>query len=137
MPARYAAASVRNAQLLKQQMEQQNVRYIDLFEVLSNSKEQLYYRLDSHWNMRGAQLAAQALLEKLKGCEVEFDPFVTGKKLPHTGDLYEMVCPAGSETEQDTAYDFTYQYDEKFHSADDITIHTKNSEADGSVLFTG
>lgn len=134
MPARYAAASVRNAQLLKQQMEQQNVRYIDLFEVLSNSKEQLYYRLDSHWNMRGAQLAAQALLEKLKGCEVEFDPFVTGKELPHTGDLYEMVYPAGSETEQDTAYDFTYQYDEKFHSADDITIHTKNSEADGSVF---
>lgn len=107
MPARYAAASVRNAQLLKQQMEQQNVRYIDLFEVLSNSKEQLYYRLDSHWNMRGAQLAAQALLEELKGCEVEFDPFVAGKKLPHTGDLYEMVYPAGSETEQDTAYDFT------------------------------
>ena len=101
-------------------MEQQNVRYIDLFEVLSNSKEQLYYRLDSHWNMRGAQLAAQALLEELKGSEVEFDPFVTGKKLPHTGDLYEMVYPAGSETEQDTAYDFTYQYDEKFHSADDI-----------------
>lgn len=134
MPARYAAASVRNAQLLKQQMEQQNVRYMDLFEVLSNSKEQLYYRLDSHWNMRGAQLAAQALLKELKGCEVEFDPFVTGKKLPHTGDLYEMVYPAGSETEQDTAYDFTYQYDEKFHSADDITIHTKNSEADGSVF---
>ena len=134
MPARYAAASKRNVQLLKQQMEQQNVRYIDLFEVLSNSKEQLYYRLDSHWNMRGAQLAAQALLEELKGCEVEFDPFVTGKKLPHTGDLYEMVYPAGSETEQDTAYDFTYQYDEKFHSADDITIHTKNSEADGSVF---
>lgn len=134
MPARYAAASVRNAQLLKQQMEQQNVRYMDLFEVLSNSKEQLYYRLDSHWNMRGAQLAAQALLKELKGCEVEFDPFITGEKLPHTGDLYEMVYPAGSETEQDTAYDFTYQYDEKFHSADDITIHTKNSEADGSVF---
>ena len=134
MPARYAAASVRNAQLLKQQMEQQNVRYMDLFEVLSNSKEQLYYRLDSHWNMRGAQLAAQALLKELKGCEVEFDSFVTGKKLPHTGDLYEMVYPAGSEIEQDTVYDFTYQYDEKFHSADDITIYTKNSEADGSVF---
>ena len=24
-----------------------------------------------------------------------------------------MVYPAGNETEQDTAYDFTYQYDEK------------------------
>ena len=134
MPVRYVEASVWNAQLLKQQMEQQNVRYMDLFEVLSNSKEQLYYRLDSHWNMRGAQLAAQALLSELKGHEVEFDSLVTEEKIPHTGDLYEMVYPAGSEIEQDTVYDFTYQYDEKFHSADDITIYTKNSEADGSVF---
>ena len=79
MPARYAATSVRDAQLLKQQMEQQNVRYIDTFEVLSNSKEQLYYRLDSHWNMRGAQLAAQALLEKLKGCGWSLIPLLRGK----------------------------------------------------------
>ncbi len=44
MPARYTAASVRNAQLLQQQMEQQNVRYVDLFKTLSDHEEQLYYR---------------------------------------------------------------------------------------------
>lgn len=49
MPARYAAASKRNAQLLEQQMQKQNVRYIDLFEVLSDSQEQLYY----HWTVIG------------------------------------------------------------------------------------
>ena len=65
MPARYTAASVRNAQLLQQQMEQQNVRYVDLFKTLSDHEEQLYYRRDSHWNMRGAQLAAQTLLKEL------------------------------------------------------------------------
>ena len=64
-------------------------------------------------------------------------PLLQGKKLPHTGDLYEMVYPAGSETEQDTAYDFTYQYDEKFHSADDITIHTKILRQTAVFLFTG
>lgn len=127
MPARYTAASVRNAQLLQQQMEQQNVRYVDLFKTLSDHEERLYYRRDSHWNMRGAQLAAQTLLKELKGSEAEFDSCINGKTSPHTGDLYEMVYPAGNETEQDTAYDFTYQYDEKFHSADDITIHTENS----------
>ena len=112
MPARYTAASVRNAQLLQQQMEQQNVRYVDLFKTLSDHEEQLYYRRDSHWNMRGAQLAAQTLLKELKGSEAEFDSCINGKTSPHTGDLYEMVYPAGNETEQDTAYDFTYQYDE-------------------------
>jgi len=95
-------------------MEQQNVRYVDLFKTLSDHEEQLYYRRDSHWNMRGAQLAAQTLLKELKGSEAEFDSCINGKTSPHTGDLYEMVYPAGNETEQDTAYDFTYQYDEKF-----------------------
>ena len=134
MPVRYTAASVHNMELLQQQLEAQKVRYVDLFTPLSGAEEQLYYRLDSHWNMRGAQLAAQALLNELKEHEVEFDSLVTEKKLPHTGDLYEMVYPAGSETEQDTVYDFTYQYDEKFHSADDITIHTNNTEADESIF---
>ena len=101
MPARYTAASVRNAQLLQQQMEQQNVRYVDLFKTLSDHEEQLYYRRDSHWNMRGAQLAAQTLLKELKGSEAEFDSCINGKTSPHTGDLYEMVYPAGNETEQD------------------------------------
>ena len=118
----------------EQQMEQQNVRYVDLFKTLSDHEEQLYYRRDSHWNMRGAQLAAQTLLKELKGSEAEFDSCINGKTSPHTGDLYEMVYPAGNETEQDTAYDFTYQYDEKFHSADDITIHTENSAADESIF---
>ena len=129
-----ARQSYAAAQLLQQQMEQQNVRYVDLFKTLSDHEEQLYYRRDSHWNMRGAQLAAQTLLKELKGSEAEFDSCINGKTSPHTGDLYEMVYPAGNETEQDTAYDFTYQYDEKFHSADDITIHTENSAADGSIF---
>lgn len=79
MPTRYTAASVRNAQLLQQQMEQQNVRYVDLFKTLSDHEEQLYYRRDSHWNMRGAQLAAQTLLKELKGSEAEFDSCINGK----------------------------------------------------------
>lgn len=74
------------------------------------------------------------MLKELKGSEAEFDSCINGKTSPHTGDLYEMVYPAGNETEQDTAYDFTYQYDEKFHSADDITIHTENSAADESIF---
>lgn len=134
MPARYAAAQTRNVQLLKEQMHQQGVPYIDLFGVLDGSETQLYYRLDSHWNMEGAQRAAEALLKDLKGTETDFDALRTGDTQPHTGDLYEMVYPAGSETEQDAVYDFGYQYDEKFRSADDITIHTTNDAADGSIF---
>lgn len=134
MPERYPVASVRNAQLLKEQLERQDVGYLDLFTVLSGTEQQLYYRCDSHWNMRGAQLAAQALLNKLNGAEVEFDGRITGELRPHTGDLYEMVYPAGTETEQDSGYAFTYAYDERFSSANDITIRTTSPEAEGSIF---
>lgn len=134
MPARYTAASVHNIELLKQQLEEQNVRYIDLFAPLSGAEEQLYYRLDSHWNMQGAQLAAQTLLKELGAAPQDFDALKTGDVTPHTGDLYEMVYPSGQESEPDAAYAFDYAYDEKFRSADDITIHTENPDADGSIF---
>lgn len=134
MPARYQAAQTRNIQLLTQQLEQQGVQYADLYGVLSAQDEQLYYRLDSHWNMQGAQLAAQALVQKLGGTAVDFDALKTGGTQPHTGDLYEMVYPAGTETEQDAAYDFSYVYGDGFRTADDITIHTTNASAQGSIF---
>lgn len=134
MPERYPVAQVHNAELLAQQLVQQDVHYIDLFEPLSSKKEQLYYRLDSHWNMRGAQLAAQTLLQELKGQTTDFDALRLEDTTPHTGDLYEMVYPAGEESELDAAYAFDYVYDEKFRSADDITIHTENSGEEGSVF---
>ena len=134
MPARYTAADTRNVQLLTQQMEEQGVQYIDLFPVLSGSEEQLYYRYDSHWNLRGAQKAAQALLQTLQGTAVDFDALRTDATQPHTGDLYEMVYPAGTKTEQDPVYDFAYTYGEKFHLADDITFYTTNDAASGSIF---
>ena len=88
----------------EQQMEQQNVRYVDLFKTLSDHEERLYYRRDSHWNMRGAQLAAQTLLKELKGSEAEFDSCINGKTSPHTGDLYEMVPALLKMTKEDAAH---------------------------------
>lgn len=135
MPARYPAAQTHNIELLKQQLTRQNVRYADLFGTLSDpAGEQLYYSLDSHWNMQGAQLAAQTLLQELKGTAPDFDAYKTGQTTPHTGDLYEMVYPSGKATEADAEYAFGYAYDEKFRSADDITIHTENPEETGSIF---
>lgn len=137
MPVRYTAASVHNMELLQQQLEAQKVGYVDLFTPLSASEEQLYYRLDSHWNMQGAQLAAQTLLQELKETPQDFDALKTGGVNPHVGDLYEMVYPSGQESEADAGYAFDYTYDEKFRSADDITINTENSGAEGSVFVYG
>lgn len=134
MPTRYTAAQTHNIALLKQQLAEQDVRYIDLYAPLSAAEEQVYYRLDSHWNLRGAQLAAQTILDTIEGSCPDFDALRTGDTTPHTGDLYEMVYPSGTEREQDAAYAFGYAYDEAFRSADDITIHTENPGATGSIF---
>lgn len=133
MPQRYVAASVRNAQLLTEQLEAQNVVYADLFSLLSGQDVPLYYAYDSHWNKKGAQLAAEYLLEALDATTVDFDAMETGSTEPHTGDLYEMIYPAGTQTEQDPAYAFDYEYLGNFRSAEDITIRTENAGAQGSI----
>lgn len=134
MPERYTAAPTHNIELLEQQLKEQGVCYVDLFAPLSDTDEQLYYRLDSHWNMQGAQLAAQTLLKELEGGSQDFDALKTNDVTLHTGDLYEMVYPSGQECESDAVYDFSYTYDEKFRSAEDITIHTENPDAEGSIF---
>lgn len=133
MPRRYIAATVRNAGLVAQQLRAQGVEYFDLYALLSSQEGTLYYRCDSHWNMAGAQLSARALLNAL-GAEVpDFDAKKTGGTQAHTGDLYEMVYPSGTETEADAAYSFDYEYLGNFRSVDDITIRTSNAAAQGSI----
>lgn len=41
------------------------VTYLDLFSLLGGQEETLYFRGDSHWNGRGAALAADSILEAL------------------------------------------------------------------------
>lgn len=134
MPERYPAAATRNAQLVGAELDAQGVNYYNLFELFSSQERPLYYRGDSHWTMEGAQLAAESLLEKLGAPAVDYDALKNGGTEPHTGDLYEMVYPSGGQTEDDPAYSFGFEYLGNFRTAEDITIHTSNSGAQGSIF---
>ena len=119
-------------------LEEQGVSYIDLFTPFRETDEVLYYHTDSHWNMRGAALAHDTLIAGLGKADQE--PFFDGSyhlEEPHLGDLYEMVFPTGTKTEEDAAYDreFAFSYARPIRSAEDQFIQTENPDRSGNLLM--
>ncbi|MGN0706796.1 MAG: hypothetical protein ACI4JC_02205 [Faecalibacterium sp.] len=133
MPSRYPRAQIHNAELLMQELTAQGVFYADLYPVFRNQQEPLYYKTDSHWTVRGAALAGDTILNAL-GRESDYFHAETIGVAAHAGDLYEMVFPSGTQTEEDAVYSFFYEYTGNYRSADDITIHTLNASGTGSAL---
>ena len=119
-------------------LQEQGVPYLDLFTPFREQEEVLYYHTDSHWNVRGAALAHDALIAGLDKSDQE--PFFTGsyhEGEPHLGDLYEMLYPTGAETEEDAAYDrpFAFSYARPIRSAEDQFI-TFLADAYGQAAFS-
>ena len=115
-----------------------SVPYSDLVAAFSQQEEDLYHKWDSHWTYKGAALAHDALVAGLGKTDQE--PFFSGtyhQGEPHLGDLYEMLYPTGTETEEDAAYDrpFAFSYVRPIRSAEDQFIQTENPDRSGSLLM--
>lgn len=54
-----------SAELLAPNLAQEEINYIDLFTLFSEQDETLYLLRDSHWNMKGACLAYNAIMDGL------------------------------------------------------------------------
>lgn len=119
-------------------LEAEKVPYIDLFGPFQDQNEILYYRTDSHWTTRGAALAHDHLLE---GMGITDNPrFFQGSYRagePHRGDLYEMLFPAGTQTEPDEIPEqpWTFSYVRQPRSAEDQWIETQNPARNGTLLM--
>lgn len=77
-------------------LDERGVRYADLSESLRG--EEYWYRTDTHWNGRGAALAAEEILAAL-GRSSGREPARLVENGGQTGDLYAMLLPAGRQTE--------------------------------------
>jgi len=119
-------------------LDAEGISYLDLFAPFRAREETLYYRLDSHWNTRGAAFAHDVLMETMGQTDWEpffFGPFVPGEG--HRGDLYEMLCPAGNRLEEDAscARPFTFTHVRQPRGPDDQRIETQNPDRTGSLLL--
>lgn len=137
MPEFTILSEEHNAGRLAALLADMGVSYCDLFKGFDETEEILYFKGDSHWNAKGAALAADRLMAGL-GLDAPGyyqGGFVAGE--PHLGDLYEMLYPAGRETEADyaRAEGFSFAYTSKATDADAITLSTVKEGAVGSLLM--
>lgn len=123
-----------NAARVGAYLDAAGVKYLDLFDILGN-EENLYYKTDTHWNSRGAALAADGLLNMLdRGGDYSTASFAVSEE--HRGDLYEMLYPAGRATETATVYggEFSYVCESDPNGGNAITIKTSCDGGSGGLM---
>jgi hypothetical protein len=102
----------------------------------ADSSIPLYHKTDTHWNNLGAYVGHVKLMDMLgrEDCPVEGSWYTRNDRL---GDLAAMLYPAedAKDVQVYNDYEFTYSYVGRFKALDDISIKTRCSGKDGSLLM--
>lgn len=136
LPLRFLKGEGNNYDRLTEALRQTDIPYVDFHDLAGAAEEPLYYATDSHWNVRGAVIAYDALLTRL-AIEHETYQNVSWIESEKNGDLYGMLHPADMQPETEWVPDvtYTYEYTSRFRSEEDITITTENTTGNGSLLM--
>lgn len=108
----------------------------DLFEAFNASDEVLYYKTDTHWNDKGALLAAGIILERM-GKSTDNSLYENySVRRSKTGDLQKMLYPKAKGGEEEFYYSepCRYEYLTKTRSTEQSYFETYNSEGTGSLV---
>lgn len=135
MPSYGVKAETSNVRQLFAILDFEGVNYLDLFSAFTAEEETLYFAHDSHWNSKGAALAADLINTALGGgSDYYSDAFAQSES--HSGDLYEMLYPAFTDSETNPVYggelSFTHSGGGEVRP-DSITIDTVGS-GEGNLL---
>ncbi len=127
----------RNADALYDALETDGTPCLRLSDAFESADDILYFTQDSHWNSKGAALAADwinAALGQNTGRSYYGDAFAP--EADHLSDLYSMLYPAGKRLETDYKYtgELSFTYDAPIRSAKDMTIMT-TGQGNGSLLM--
>ncbi len=136
MPNIPVFSSRKNAAELAEALSGEGVAYCDLFAALESQPETLYFTQDSHWNSKGAALAADAINASLgRRSDYFAGPFQA--EAVHRSDLYAMLYPAGTWLEDDQVYGgaLSFDYESPVRSENDLNIRTGGETGEGSLLM--
>ncbi len=126
-----------NLQRLIPWLEAEGVNYADLRGVFEGREETLYHKRDSHWDNRGAALAADSILSALEKGHASYAGRRYEIRRDHEGDLDGMLFPAAVKKEEEYYFDpmpqFTYT--EPVESNFDPKITTRHEGASGSLVM--
>jgi len=136
MPDLPAFSGRRNADALAAALGEEGVAYCDLFAALRGQEETLYFTQDSHWDSKGAALAADGINAALGRQSGYFaGPFQPEDV--HLSDLYAMLYPTGSWRETDRRYagELAFTYETPVRSENDLNIRTTGGGSESLLMF--
>lgn len=126
-----------NRENLEGWLKTEKVAYADLYQALMEEDEVLYHARDSHWNNKGAALAADVLMDALGKDHDSYEGESYTVRRDYTGDLDIMLYPLASTADDEIYYDkeTTYATVEEIQSNFDPRITTVNPVKEGSLVM--
>lgn len=126
-----------NRENLENWLTTEKVAYADLYQALMEEDEVLYHARDSHWNNKGAALAADVLMDALGKDHDSYEGESYTVRRDYTGDLDTMLYPLASTADDEIYYDkeTTYATVEEIQSNFDPRITTVNPVKEGSLVM--
>ena len=126
-----------NRENLESWLTTEKVAYADLYQALMEENEVLYHARDSHWNNKGAALAADVLMDALGKDHDSYEGESYTVRRDYTGDLDTMLYPLASTADDEIYYDkeTTYATVEEIQSNFDPRITTANPVKEGSLVM--
>ena len=126
-----------NRENLEGWLKTEKVAYADLYQALMEEYEVLYHARDSHWNNKGAALAADVLMDALGKDHDSYEGESYTVRRDYTGDLDTMLYPLASTADDEIYYDkeTTYATVEEIQSNFDPRITTVNPVKEGSLVM--
>lgn len=126
-----------NRENLEGWLKTEKVAYADLYQALMEEDEVLYHARDSHWNNKGAALAADVLMDVLGKDHDSYEGESYTVRRDYTGDLDTMLYPLASTADDEIYYDkeTTYATVEEIQSNFDPRITTVNPVKEGSLVM--
>lgn len=133
----YIVDQTHNVDLLAPKLQELGIPYANLFELFRNKDEILYLKRDSHWNMKGAVMAYNCILDTLGYAHMNYeDSYITQAK-DEDGDLNRMLYTFYGEKELNYKYETerAYSYTNEVKSVEDVWIETEGGIGNGKLLM--
>ena len=138
MPDRYVKESTENNySLLKKEMENQQVDFVDLKEAFGKQDAVMYHKLDTHWNNEGAAFASRQILEHIGKEYVDYSNEAYQVLNSFPGDLWGMLYPKWNRLDENVIYDrqHIYEYCNDAGTTEDMFIETSCQGKNGSLVM--
>lgn len=133
----YVVDPTHNIELIGPALDNIGVPYLDLLTVFQNESEVLYLERDSHWNMKGALLAYNSMMNEIGHKHNDYSEANVKRAIDEVGDLNKMLYTLYGKKEANYKYDIpmNYRTNDGYKDVEDAWIETSCDEGGVGTLL--